>query len=301
MARLFLLAPYGEGADRAFLRLLEEIMKTAPSGAMDLFNWAGEGSSSKFTTSLLPLSPRYYLHRSTKVLLHCITNADPLVLTPKGIQIPVIIMPGLPIDPCHYSQYNMIGNYGATVDVSWPMGNSTYWLLHEVISDARPQPEIIRNGPHLTFAVFNIRPCVCLEPENYGTPAISLATTCVAIILQCIDSTGRVSGGRGKLSKMPTIEPVVFELQFNRHKVLTHSNIYRKAGVIDPDFLILEDDVESHGMQLVSDKFKWKPKTPLHAPLPLPPDSGAPHESWSTQFKSFEAATAGLEFKSESL
>ncbi|KAF9473346.1 hypothetical protein BDN70DRAFT_817383, partial [Pholiota conissans] len=32
---------YGEGADRAFRRLLEGIMKTAPSGAMDLFNWAG--------------------------------------------------------------------------------------------------------------------------------------------------------------------------------------------------------------------------------------------------------------------
>ncbi|KAF9473348.1 hypothetical protein BDN70DRAFT_817375, partial [Pholiota conissans] len=30
---------YGEGADRAFLRLLEEIMKKAPSGALDLLNW----------------------------------------------------------------------------------------------------------------------------------------------------------------------------------------------------------------------------------------------------------------------
>ncbi|KAF9471405.1 hypothetical protein BDN70DRAFT_869222, partial [Pholiota conissans] len=32
---------YGEGADRAFLRLLEEIIKRNPSGTLDLFNWAG--------------------------------------------------------------------------------------------------------------------------------------------------------------------------------------------------------------------------------------------------------------------
>ncbi|KAF9472408.1 hypothetical protein BDN70DRAFT_970958, partial [Pholiota conissans] len=51
---------YGEGADRAFLRLLEEIIKTAPSGAMDLFNWAGKSNSSKFNTSLLPSSPKNY-------------------------------------------------------------------------------------------------------------------------------------------------------------------------------------------------------------------------------------------------
>ncbi|KAF9479691.1 hypothetical protein BDN70DRAFT_921104 [Pholiota conissans] len=52
---------YGEGADRAFLRLLEEIIKTAPSGALDLFNWAGESNRRTFNTSLLPSSPKYYI------------------------------------------------------------------------------------------------------------------------------------------------------------------------------------------------------------------------------------------------
>ncbi|KAF9472078.1 hypothetical protein BDN70DRAFT_763404, partial [Pholiota conissans] len=33
---------YGEGTYRAFLRLLEEILKKTPSGTMDLLNWAGD-------------------------------------------------------------------------------------------------------------------------------------------------------------------------------------------------------------------------------------------------------------------
>ncbi|KAF9471404.1 hypothetical protein BDN70DRAFT_820050, partial [Pholiota conissans] len=51
---------YGEGADRAFHRLLEEIIKTTPQGILDLFNWAGDYKNNKYGTSLLPSSPQYY-------------------------------------------------------------------------------------------------------------------------------------------------------------------------------------------------------------------------------------------------
>ncbi|KAF9474805.1 hypothetical protein BDN70DRAFT_769036, partial [Pholiota conissans] len=78
---------YGEGVSRAFLRLLEEIMKNH-IGAKDLFNWAG-GVTGNGNTHLLPPSPKYYLHRSSdpEIQLHTIIPSVPLTLTLRGIRV----------------------------------------------------------------------------------------------------------------------------------------------------------------------------------------------------------------------
>lgn len=52
---------YGEGADLAFIRLVKEILNTAKSDVLDLFNWAGKHNTD--TSALIPSSPAAYLLR----------------------------------------------------------------------------------------------------------------------------------------------------------------------------------------------------------------------------------------------
>ncbi|KAF9472566.1 hypothetical protein BDN70DRAFT_925638 [Pholiota conissans] len=246
---------YGEGADRAFLRLLEEIMKTTPSGALDLFNWAGEINKRMSKSSLLPSSPRYYLRRSTKVILQYIINPDPLVLTPRGIRIPVILMPGVPIDCSNSQSSNLFGNYGAIAEVSWPSQKkstpTTYCLLHESISGHDEYPGW-GNKPQLTFAVFNLQVRQATTSTKPGDPAIRLETTCIAVVLHCNEPAGKVTG-IGKLPKMPTMEPVVFELKFSPYKKLAHSMF----NGFHSNFHIRVDELASHDESKMHKGRRW--------------------------------------------
>lgn len=92
---------YGEGAERAFVRLLKEILNTNTPDLLDIVNHgyvrdAKPSFSTTRTSSLIPPSPRDYLWRaeSNKIWSNCRPKI-PINLTPLGLQIPVLLIPGI--------------------------------------------------------------------------------------------------------------------------------------------------------------------------------------------------------------
>ncbi|KAF8187162.1 hypothetical protein BJ912DRAFT_851864, partial [Pholiota molesta] len=56
---------YGEGAPRAFFRLLQEILVSSPN-VLEILNWAGQLPQAfawPYNSRVLPTSPQYYTHR----------------------------------------------------------------------------------------------------------------------------------------------------------------------------------------------------------------------------------------------
>ncbi|KAF8196449.1 hypothetical protein BJ912DRAFT_955213 [Pholiota molesta] len=73
---------YGEGAQRAFFRLLQEILVFSANKVLDIFNWAGEPPRTQLHASrVLPSSPASYLHRASNVHLKLGRPIEPLTLT----------------------------------------------------------------------------------------------------------------------------------------------------------------------------------------------------------------------------
>ncbi|KAF9472561.1 hypothetical protein BDN70DRAFT_998123 [Pholiota conissans] len=242
---------YGEGADRAFRRLLKEILTSTSRGVLDLFNWAGDHTQRH--TFLLPSSPKHYVQRSTEISLHQITPLDHISLTSRGIWIPVILMPGISVD-AQNPQYKFIGGYGAIVKVSWltrfrlPVP-TTYCLLEKKVSG----PDgLDRPWAQLTFAVFNFQHCSCSVSGEMETPGIRLQSTCIAIVLQCSEHAGKVTGNQ-RYHTLPTAKPVVFKLGSDpKMKPILSDIPPNDADTNEKDFIIPRDQLENHGMQLVS-------------------------------------------------
>ncbi|KAF9474809.1 hypothetical protein BDN70DRAFT_841763 [Pholiota conissans] len=238
---------YGEGADRSFYRLLEEIMRSHPHSMLDLFNWASDCLQVHHHTSLLPSTPQQYIHRSTKISLHYDLPRDPITLTPRGICIPVILMPGISIDP-QDPQSKSFGDYSAIVEVSWPEKidhvPATYYLLHKDISEP-DRGYIPRQRAQLTFAVFNIARRKSLMGAELA-PGIHLPKTCIAVVLKCNEDAGKVTGLQQHWKmRIPTMKPVVFELK-------SDSNMEKEYLHKEYGFSIPVDHLTRHGMQLIS-------------------------------------------------
>ena len=92
---------YGEGAERAFVRLLKEILNTNTPDLLDIVNHgyfrdSKQSFSTTRTSSLIPPSPRDYFWRaeSNKIWSNCRPKI-PINLTPMGLQIPVLLVPGI--------------------------------------------------------------------------------------------------------------------------------------------------------------------------------------------------------------
>ncbi|KAF9480768.1 hypothetical protein BDN70DRAFT_594922 [Pholiota conissans] len=234
---------YGEGGSRAFLRLLEEIMKSC-SGSMDLFNWAGSAFGNG-TTGLLPPSPKYYLHRSTDpaIRLDDITLDRPLTLTPRGINVSVVLIPGISIGPgSQDSQQQWLGDYGAIVEVLWPPKYdnipTTFCLLHKSVSkqDGYSDGSSSWDKPwaQLTFVVLNTwNGKVHSIPGGSRTPSIHFPTMLMAVVLNRAESFW---------VRIPTMKPVIFELKYHNTD---------KINLIDGHD-IPTDQLERHGMDAVS-------------------------------------------------
>ncbi|KAF9482956.1 hypothetical protein BDN70DRAFT_990736 [Pholiota conissans] len=238
---------YGEGAERAFYRLLEEIIRSTPEGALDLFNWAGSHSLFR-NTSILPSNPRHYLHRSIEVSLDDIIPIEPLILSPMGVRTPVILMPGTSINthdskPTFLGSYGAIASFGLLPDSHLTPLPTAYSLLDKRVSgpDGYPQGESARwHKPwaQLTFAVFNI-------VNWHLTPGIFLPQTCIAVVLKCNQHAGQVTGA-GKKYMIQTAKPVVFRLEADPTRVQVHKPLYGEG------FVIPVDELAQHGMQLVN-------------------------------------------------
>ncbi|KAF9482064.1 hypothetical protein BDN70DRAFT_853990 [Pholiota conissans] len=217
---------YGEGAERAFFRLLQKILKANSKGTLDVFNWAGGHQYHDNSRSfLLPSSPRKYINRSTSVNLEKIAPLEPLTLTHMGLRIPLLLLPGV-----SRQSSKTTGSYSATVKIS-SINRSipkTYYLLDDKMSGGDGAKQ---GWSQYTFAVFNI---------EQGTRGIHIPQTCIAIVLKCSQDAGQVTSA-GSFKRIGTRKPTTFEMRY--------SGSY-KAGKDWREVQI--DCLKAHGMQLVS-------------------------------------------------
>ncbi|KAF8182593.1 heterokaryon incompatibility protein-domain-containing protein, partial [Pholiota molesta] len=88
---------YGEGAQRAFFRLLQAVLASPTYHILDIFNWAGALPLTLLHKSrVLPSSPAYYLCRSVLSGGFLLGQPiGPLTLTHVGLRVPVVLMPAL--------------------------------------------------------------------------------------------------------------------------------------------------------------------------------------------------------------
>jgi hypothetical protein len=103
---------YGEGAERAFFRLMTEVLNTS-SEVVDIFNCAQKGRPER--PSIIPSGPSAYL-RCSEVIMGISHNPpiEPLLLTHVGLRTPILLMPSLQKDdPC--LKNDPIGDYYATL------------------------------------------------------------------------------------------------------------------------------------------------------------------------------------------
>ncbi|KAF8196447.1 hypothetical protein BJ912DRAFT_1081564, partial [Pholiota molesta] len=85
---------YGEGAPRAFFRLLQAVLASPTYHILDIFNWAGAPPLTLLHKSrVLPSSPVYYRCRSVLSGGFLLGQPmGPLMLTHVGLRVPVVLM-----------------------------------------------------------------------------------------------------------------------------------------------------------------------------------------------------------------
>ncbi|KAF9483324.1 hypothetical protein BDN70DRAFT_827870 [Pholiota conissans] len=115
---------YGEGSERAFSRLLREILTSAKGDVLDVVNWCnGSGSGLEphiqqvHSSSLLPTNPAQYLWRANKKI-HWFPLLTPVSLTHIGLRIQVLLIQGKAADPDNPNRkFFPMGSYSAIVDI----------------------------------------------------------------------------------------------------------------------------------------------------------------------------------------
>lgn len=230
---------YGEGIERAFLRLLQEIMAFSRN-TLDILNWAGDIPFLHLDnpSAILPISPKCYIKRSSNRNLILRQPIEPLTFSHLGLHVPVILMPGMSIGETELRR-KPVGDYKATVNISLRYGSdipTTYNLLDNWTSDGKDGWRNNKQQYQMTFAVFNFT-----GARNFTY----LPKTCAALGLECDEPAGQVSKS-GDFRIIRTDEPIVFEL--NRG--------IRNANSRDSDdsdyWEIQTDELAKHGMQVVS-------------------------------------------------
>jgi hypothetical protein len=248
---------YGEGAQRAFFRLLQEILVFSANKVLDIFNWAGEPPRTQLHASrMLPSSPASYLHRASNVHLKLGRPIEPLTLTHLGLRVPVILMPalsklGTPLstmllgDP--YWKIESVGDYTANVMVSAFTGSQLYdALVKRLPGPDGPGNGVKKNYDQITLAVLNFEG----DAINVHVPR-----TCLAIGLYCKELPGEVSAF-GEIATIPTQTPIIFELKRTSKTAPVSTEIIPGDGaqkMYDDDYYhIKRQDLKRHGMQMVS-------------------------------------------------
>lgn len=234
---------YGEGAERAFFRLLRAILESNSKGVLDFLNWAGLLPwSPQLTTFILPPSPKYYIHRSTLPLAtdyyhHLLHPFKPLVITPKGLHISVVLMPGIFSD----DRGEAVGDYSGTVHIplsrhaSFP---TTFRVLDKRTLFDAPQLDEWEVRYKYTLAVFNIRP---------SRQGIVIPHTCWAKLLEyCLnDSSDLLKYTEKSYSVVQTLEPIIFKL------ISKQGNEWYGHHIVGEEEHI-SAELAAHGMSLTS-------------------------------------------------
>lgn len=229
---------YGEGAERAFFRLVREVLSSSPN-VLDIFNWAGELPVPwKRISSILPSRPHQYLCRAPNIQLDEVRPIDPVTLTHLGLRISVLLMPATSIENIHPSDYIHLGRYYSIVNIN-PRETTddqqipkTYNVLERRIV-SRKDGWISETQFHLTLGVLNFAG---------DETSIHVPKTCLAVGLRCEEEAGRVTT-LGLVTKIDTHAPIVFDLGC---KTSQHEEDANK------DYRIERDKLGYHGMQLVT-------------------------------------------------
>ncbi|KAF8173904.1 hypothetical protein BJ912DRAFT_1147675 [Pholiota molesta] len=231
---------YGEGAERAFFRLIKELLSSYRD-VFDMFNWAYDLPSPQWTSisSLLPSSPQHYLYRYSYIQVESMRPIEPLTLTHLGLRIPILLMPAISFDDPPAS-HNPIGDYYAIVDIApiklWEdeLRAHTYTLLDKGISG--PDGRNNQGNFQMTFGILNFGG----DESN-----IHVAKTCHAVGLSCQEDAGSVTT-LGPVTKIDTRAPIVFDLcstdDIDEDGLDEYRTYYR----------IARNQLGRHGMQLVT-------------------------------------------------
>jgi hypothetical protein len=240
---------YGEGGDRAFFRLVEEIFRSTKD-VSDIFNWAGNQKRFRpySTTSLFPSHPSDYLTRQEFPPWHPI---EPLTFTHLGLRTPILLMCAVPIRASVLKDVHQpIGHYHATVSII-PFPDRDGFEISEsyhLLDKRFNAPEGLQKGAFrstkrrktstLTFGILNI--------EEEGL-AIHIPKTCLAVLLQStveLTSHGQAETFSPGYSRIYTEKPIIFPLQ-------TTSNYYFDDDE-NEDYYKLErtSQLALHGMKL---------------------------------------------------
>ncbi|KAF9473423.1 hypothetical protein BDN70DRAFT_843490 [Pholiota conissans] len=228
---------YGEGGQRAFVRLIKEILSTSKYRTLDIFNWGGEYASD--LSSLLPSSPKAYLERDERLDISPILM-EPLTLTHMGLRVPVLILPTKVTESSIITRYTPKGDFFASAYPSHAEGFTIPFrhlrqnlnLTCNVLDCEAFGPRLNRREDRHAFAVLN-----CTGDErNLKIPKI-----CFAILIRY--PTDDVTLAPLTFSnKIPSLYPIVFPLQRNTDGL-------ESSGL---KYAVERSELERHGMQCLS-------------------------------------------------
>ncbi|KAF8187134.1 hypothetical protein BJ912DRAFT_1059915 [Pholiota molesta] len=223
---------YGEGAQRAFIRLVKEILSTTKSDVLDLFNWAGERNAN--ISSLIPSRPHAYLQRCA-LNLQRTTLMEPLTLTHLGLRVPVLLLPAAPVRT-HLS-YISFGDYYAEsiqIEAAFFMNFPGLPNFYNIL-DAKAFTEALRYEDRLCRIAFAVL--------NFGGDESSITLSnndCLAVAL-LFDIDVGIATPLGYKRRIPTTRPITFRLE-DRNNVAPEPH----------DITIQSSQLARHGMQFLT-------------------------------------------------
>ncbi|KAF9482067.1 hypothetical protein BDN70DRAFT_480743, partial [Pholiota conissans] len=184
---------YGEGAERAFFRLVREVLGSSPY-ILDIFNWAGELPPPwKRVSSLFPFKPHQYLCRATNLKLDELRPVEPVTLTHLGLCVPILLLPatsagGKPTPKAP------VGDYNALVTISPREAEKEIPTVYCLLA-ARSIPGdgwISETTFQLTFGILNF---------GGDETSVQVPKTCLAVALSCQQGAGCVTS-MGQITKI---------------------------------------------------------------------------------------------------
>lgn len=113
---------YGEGAERAFVRLVKELLETGIPNMLDIVNWGygyhfpSNRSVTVRTSDLIPSSPALYKW-CAEAVVQWYRPTTPVTLTQLGLRVPVLMMPAIVRENRTSVKFLPYGGYSATADV----------------------------------------------------------------------------------------------------------------------------------------------------------------------------------------
>ncbi|KAF9473234.1 hypothetical protein BDN70DRAFT_843717 [Pholiota conissans] len=233
---------YGEGALRAFSRLVQEILNTrGDKYVLDIFNYGGGHAADEHLVSgnLLPLTPKAYLDRCDfKFSMGPLI--EPLVLTHLGLRIPVLLLPAAP-GLSWKTKYIPVGHYltnpitytipGAAGDI-WG-GKRPVCLNILDVASKKPAFQFKKKGWKCIVAVLNFT----TAPDDMN---ICIPSKCLAAIYMYDQAMVQIKSTT-EMTKIPTKNPITFNL---RNKTMPN---------FDQDFYtVRRSELARHGMQFLT-------------------------------------------------